>query len=71
MILNNDHCVLGIYLNDKALQNNPHSIEQLKKNITNLLTEEKRVTLKKAGRNVLKRANSCVNANGGPFEDLT
>lgn len=50
MVLSNDQRVFK----NKTFQNNPHNIEKLKTNITNLITGVKRVNLKKVARNVLK-----------------
>lgn len=58
---------------NKAFQKNPQDINELKTNITKLKTVITGVTianLKEVARNVLKRATSCVNANGGLFEIL-
>lgn len=61
--------MLWRYLKNKPFQNSPQDIHLLKTKITNLITEVTRAAVKKVARNLLKRANSCVNTNdGGLFE---
>lgn len=58
---------------NKAFQKNLQDINELKPNITKLITVITGVTianLKEVTRNVLKRATSYVNANDGLFEIL-
>lgn len=61
---------LGLIKN-KAFHINLHDIQQLKTNITNPITDATRASLKKVARNVLKKTNSSVNANGDPFKHQT
>lgn len=62
-------CVFGMF-QEKWFQNNPKNIQQLKTNLTLLITGVTRASLNKVPRNVLKRANSHVNADGGLCERL-
>lgn len=58
------------YIKSEAFKNNPHSIDELKANITDLITNVSNTTLKKVSANMVKRVRACITSNGGHFEHI-
>lgn len=58
------------YLKDIVYRSNPHTLQELKTNITNAINEIDRVKLKKVARNMVKRVEKCIEVDGQHFQHL-
>ena len=57
-------------LKGKVYNNNPHKIKELKMNIHNEFMKITQHELAKVTLNLLKRADLCIQVNGGHFTHL-
>ncbi|XP_039283421.1 uncharacterized protein LOC120351176 isoform X3 [Nilaparvata lugens] len=58
------------YIKSEAFKDNPHNIDELKANITDLITNISNITLKKVSANMVKRVRACIISMGGHFEHM-
>lgn len=58
------------YLKDKVYVNKPQTLGQLKQNIRDEIRRLQPETLRRVMQNALKRANACIEQNGGHLSDV-
>jgi hypothetical protein len=64
-----DYFLWGI-LQDKVYKNRPRTIQDLRANITTDINNIDRDTLRCVSENAVKRANMCLQEEGGHFQHL-
>jgi hypothetical protein len=64
-----DYFLWGI-LKDKVYKNRPRTIQDLRANITTEINNIDRDTLRCVSENTVKRANMCLQEEGGHFQHL-
>jgi hypothetical protein len=62
------HCRQRFF--EKFYRSTPRDLKQLKMNITLAIEEVNERTLRKVARNMVKRANKCIEINGHNFQHL-
>ena len=58
------------YLKDRVYKGNPHSLHELKNEISHSIAEITPETLRKVSRNMRRRVELCLQENGGHFQHL-
>ena len=56
------------YLKGKVYRNNPHTLEELKAQITRAVQCITEAELQKVSNNLFKRCEACLTADGGHFQ---
>ena len=59
---------LWIYLKDTVYRSNPRDLKQFKMNITRVIEEVNKETLRKVVRNMVKPVDKCTEINGHHFQ---
>lgn len=58
------------FLKDNVYNNNPHTLDELRRNIEDCISNITTATLKKVACNVRKRVDACIANHGGQFQHL-
>jgi hypothetical protein len=65
-----EHLFRWEFLKERVCSNNPLSLEELKHNTEQTITNIDPETLRKVARNTLKRVDACLQEGGGHFQHL-